>query len=294
MITTNIAPTATPINNDSKTNVTAASTAKAQTGLAQNYSQFLTLLTTQLKNQDPLSPMDSAQFTNQLVLFSQVEQQINANTTLGNIYSSLQQFQGMQAQNYVGGVVAVNSNSLNLNLTDGGISPIIGYKFESPPASVNIKIFNSNGTLVSESSGAGGKTSGQFTWDGTNGKGTKYNDGTYTVKVTGNFTGGAQKDATSVTTSAIVSNVKVDSTNGVQLELDQNNWVPLSKIDSVLASQSQLASTTTNSNLSKLNTTLTNINTVLTPAKTTPGRDNACGRYAKKLAGLRGDLKRAG
>ena len=58
----------------------APSTAtKAKTTLGSNFDTFLTLLTTQLKNQDPLSPMDSSQFTQQLVQFSQVEQSINAN-----------------------------------------------------------------------------------------------------------------------------------------------------------------------------------------------------------------------
>lgn len=56
-------------------------TAAEQSGvsLAKNFDTFLTLLTTQLKNQDPTSPMDSKEFTNQLVMFSQVEQSINQN-----------------------------------------------------------------------------------------------------------------------------------------------------------------------------------------------------------------------
>ncbi len=56
-------------------------------GLNQNFDQFLMLLTTQLKNQDPLSPMDSTQFTNQLVMFSQVEQSINQNKNLEKLIS---------------------------------------------------------------------------------------------------------------------------------------------------------------------------------------------------------------
>ncbi|MCX8506786.1 MAG: hypothetical protein ORN98_09265 [Alphaproteobacteria bacterium] len=277
MTTATLLPTATPIDNNKSTNAAgaatnsvAASTAKAQAGIGQTYSQFLTLLTTQLKNQDPLSPMDSSQFTNQLVLFSQVEQQINANTTLGNIYTSLQQFQGMQAQNYIGDIVAVNSNSFNLNISDGGMQPVIGYKFDSAPAFVDIKIFNSAGNLVAQSTGGGGKTSGQYTWDGTNGAGVRYKDGSYTVKVTGTFTGGTQKAATNVTTSAEVTNVKVDPTNGVQLELDQNGWVPLANIASVIASQSQAASSQTNAHLNNLNANLADIKSSLTPAKTTP------------------------
>src|SRR5579883_738791 len=56
--------------------------AASQSQFSSNMSSFLTLLTSQLKNQDPLSPMDSTQFTNQLVEFSQVEQQIDINSNL--------------------------------------------------------------------------------------------------------------------------------------------------------------------------------------------------------------------
>ncbi len=57
----------------------------ALASLSGDYSNFLTLLTTQLKNQDPLSPMDSTQFTQQLVQFSAVEQQINGNKKLDQL-----------------------------------------------------------------------------------------------------------------------------------------------------------------------------------------------------------------
>ena len=63
----------------------AQNTQQQSVTLAEDFSQFLTLLTTQLQNQDPLSPMDSTEFTNQLVQFSQVEQQINSNKKLDNL-----------------------------------------------------------------------------------------------------------------------------------------------------------------------------------------------------------------
>ncbi|MCC7047960.1 MAG: hypothetical protein IT562_14710, partial [Alphaproteobacteria bacterium] len=66
---------------------TATGTTKSMSKLAENFDQFLTLLTTQLKNQDPLSPMDSAQFTQQLVSFAGVEQQINTNKNLETLLS---------------------------------------------------------------------------------------------------------------------------------------------------------------------------------------------------------------
>src|ERR1700724_4418740 len=64
-----------------------ASTTDSMKQLSGNFSTFLTLLTTQLKNQDPTSPMDSNQFTQQLVMYSQVEQQIDSNTNLKTLIS---------------------------------------------------------------------------------------------------------------------------------------------------------------------------------------------------------------
>jgi len=60
----------------------AQKTTASKASLSQDFDDFLQLLTTQLQNQDPLNPMDSNEFTNQLVQFSQVEQQINSNQKL--------------------------------------------------------------------------------------------------------------------------------------------------------------------------------------------------------------------
>ena len=78
---------ATPaITSAAKSSTAANPTASTDTSaLNQNFDQFLTLLTTQLKNQDPTAPMDSAAFTNQLVSFSGVEQQIKANSQLASL-----------------------------------------------------------------------------------------------------------------------------------------------------------------------------------------------------------------
>ena len=62
-----------------------ANTPDAMKQLSGNFSTFLTLLTTQLKNQDPTSPLDTNQFTSQLVQFASVEQQINTNRSLGQL-----------------------------------------------------------------------------------------------------------------------------------------------------------------------------------------------------------------
>src|ERR1700733_3549503 len=91
MSTTTTPVTTTPVTAPVTTTATAANangtdtSADAMSQLSGNFSTFLTLLTTQLKNQDPTSPMDSNQFTQQLVEFSQVEQQINTNTNLQSL-----------------------------------------------------------------------------------------------------------------------------------------------------------------------------------------------------------------
>src|SRR3954469_12931036 len=76
--------------------------------MAGNFTQFLQLLTTQLKNQNPLDPLDTNQFTQQLVQFAGVEQQINMNTQLKTMVALQQSAQATQALNFVGATVAVN------------------------------------------------------------------------------------------------------------------------------------------------------------------------------------------
>src|SRR3954466_8260244 len=100
----------------SATSATAGSAAaSAQKQLAGNFDTFLTLLTTQLKNQDPTSPMDSNQFTQQLVEFSQVEQQIDANTNLKTLISQGTSQAGTFATSYLGKRVSVTNGQASLS-----------------------------------------------------------------------------------------------------------------------------------------------------------------------------------
>src|SRR3546814_15982085 len=100
----------------SSTDAAASSSAasSAATSLAGDFNTFLTLLTTQLKNQDPTSPMDSNEFTQQLVQFSQVEQQIDMNKNLETMISLLQSQQSSSNLKYVGKVVDVDSADATL------------------------------------------------------------------------------------------------------------------------------------------------------------------------------------
>src|SRR5690242_18729124 len=95
------------------TNTTSAA-ANAQKTLSGNFDTFLTLLTTQLKNQDPLSPMDSNQFTQQLVQFSQVEQQINSNKNLESLIALTKSQSTTSAVSYLGKTLTITDGTAAL------------------------------------------------------------------------------------------------------------------------------------------------------------------------------------
>jgi flagellar basal-body rod modification protein FlgD len=107
-MTTTTSATTAPVTTTAATTANGTtSTPDAMAQLSGNFSTFLTLLTTQLKNQDPTSPMDSNQFTQQLVEFSQVEQQINTNTNLQTLISQGTAQSAAYATGYLGKTVTV-------------------------------------------------------------------------------------------------------------------------------------------------------------------------------------------
>src|SRR5579871_1104868 len=101
----------TPVTSTGSTTTSTGTSSSndALSGLSSNFSTFLTLLTTQLKNQDPTSPMDSNQFTQQLVEFSQVEQQINTNDNLQTLISQGSSTASAMATTYLGRNVSVTN-----------------------------------------------------------------------------------------------------------------------------------------------------------------------------------------
>lgn len=151
----------------------------AGTKLADDFAQFLTLLTVQLQNQDPLSPMDSTEFTNQLVAFTGVEQQINTNQKLdslvamniGNSFSS--------ALNYVGKEASYISSEF---YHDGSPSEI-KYALNGNAVTAKIRILNEEGTIIYEADANTSTGSHDFTWDGKNKNGAQVEKGTYEIRI---------------------------------------------------------------------------------------------------------------
>ncbi len=158
----------------------AASGTNRQT-IAQNFDAFLLLLTTQLQNQNPLEPLDTNQFTQQLVQFASVEQQMKSNDTLNALLTSAQSSIVSSAASFVGMTVTA----------DGATSYLKGGKAEwnlnLPRAgTATITIRDKNGSVVKEdtqSYAAGG--SQKYGWDGKTSTGAPAADGEYTITVTG-------------------------------------------------------------------------------------------------------------
>ena len=200
-------------------NKTGASTIK----LAEDFQQFLTLLTTQLQNQDPLSPMDSTEFTNQLVQFAQVEQQINQNQKLDNLVSLQLASISSVALGYVGMDISYISSDMNYE----GKPVQINYALASEATTAKINIYDEAGTLVYSGDAPKDTGTNSFTWNGTKTNGDPLSHGTYTVKIDAiDGAGKAIENSTVVT-----GNVRgIETQNGIVYVLVGDRAVALSSI----------------------------------------------------------------
>ena len=155
---------------------TAASTSKT----TEAQSNFLKLLTEQLKNQDPLSPMDNAQMTSQLAQISTVDGIEKLNTTLTAMLSGSQSSEAVQAAALVGKGVMVGGSSLTL----AGSKAYGGFELASAADKVTVTIKDSNGLEVRKLE-LGDAEAGisNFAWDGLTSSGAQAVDGKYTMSV---------------------------------------------------------------------------------------------------------------
>lgn len=166
---------------------TPGSSASATSGtLAGNFQTFLTLLTTQLQNQNPLDPLDTNQFTQQLVQFAGVEQQLKTNDQLASLVTLQQTAQSTQALGFVGKTAVVDGSTATL--TNGAASWNLGVTKDS---TVNVTIANAAGQNVF--TGSYPVTAGDnqaFNWDGKGTDGTQWPAGKYTLTATAKDTSG--------------------------------------------------------------------------------------------------------
>lgn len=150
------------------------------TRLADNFDDFLKLLTTQLQNQDPTSPMDADQFTQQLVQFSGVEQQIKSNQTLGELAALMQAEKLSQSVSYLGAEVEAEGSVFGLG-EDGEAT--LHYELESPASRVLVRISDELGRTVALKTGEVDTGRQSITWDGRGDNGVQHTGGPFTFDI---------------------------------------------------------------------------------------------------------------
>jgi len=184
----------------------AASTQIASTtafsSLTRNFDTFLKLLTTQLRNQDPLDPLDTEKFTEQLVQFSSVEQAIKTNAHLEALIALQGAAERQSALGFVGRTVTIASD----RAATAGDGAMWSYTLPSAAASASLTIVDQNGAVVAQRAGAAGAGVHSLVWDGLASNGAKAPAGVYRLIVDARDADGAPI-AVEITTDARVSAV---------------------------------------------------------------------------------------
>ena len=172
----------TPLPSSSSSNSSGGNSlgSTADKTIAGNFQTFLTLLTTQLQNQNPLDPLDTNQFTQQLVQFAGVEQQLKTNDSLQTLVTMQQTAQATQALEFVGKTAIVSGNSTALSNSKAT------WELNVPTAStIHISIANSAGqTVYTGNFSANAGTNQPFAWNGLGSDGTQWPEGLYTMTAT--------------------------------------------------------------------------------------------------------------
>ena len=205
---------------------TSTATGTDAATIAGNFTQFLTLLTTQLKNQNPLDPMDTNQFTQQLVQFAGVEQQLKTNDRLDSILTNSKASAAATASSLIGKTVTADGRSATLD-DDGAtwqLTPARAAK------SATITISDAKGNVVATKTTTLSAGSQTFTWDGRGTSGISQAAGTYSIKVDALDATGAQvsvdtKVSGPVTSVDLSGSEPVLSVGGITL--------PLSSVQSI-------------------------------------------------------------
>ena len=147
--------------------------------LSGNFNSFLNMLMTQLQNQDPTNPMDSQQFTTELVQFSGVQQQVATNTNLSQLIQLTQGSDIMQSSSMVGQKVQVQSSQIALQNGTGAIN------FTTSAAEpVTVQISDAAGHVLRTASLTSKAGANSWTWDGSTDNGGSEPDGAYNIAVT--------------------------------------------------------------------------------------------------------------
>ncbi len=208
------------------TSTSSGASASALDSLTSNFNSFLNLLMTQLQNQDPTSPMDTTQFTSELVEFAGVQQQIDTNTNLNQLIQLTQGEETLQGSSMIGKQVDLSSSTLPLQNGKGTID----YTAIEANEPIGLTVTNSAGSevfstmLTSAQSGAN-----SYTWNGQSDSGNQLPDGAYTISMQGTL----GSTLTNINFSVLGNVTGVVNNNGT-IDLNVGSLtVPLSSVQSV-------------------------------------------------------------
>lgn len=228
------------VSQDLLNSVNTSKKAKAAEGSVQaDQDKFMTLLVTQLKNQDPMNPLDNAQITSQLAQLSTVTGVNKLNTTLESLKASYQSSEAMQATNMIGHGVLVEGN--NVSLIEG--KGILGAEIVSPADKVSVIITDPSTGKDVQTIELGAQKAGivPIAWDGipdpkkldAAGKPITLKDGKYLIRVVAEKGGEAVKDAKALSFDSVVS-VTTNAKDGVKLNLPGKGMVTMADIKQIL------------------------------------------------------------
>lgn len=200
--------------------------AESQATIAENFDAFLSLLTTQLQNQNPLEPLDTNEFTAQLVQFTNVEQAIETNKNLEQLVALSVTSAFTSAVGYIGKTVVASGQAAELS---GGIATW-NYDLSAPSPDTQITVFNSAGLPVHTETRSAASGDNSFVWNGQLSDGTAAPAGTYTIQIDAKDANG---NTVSVDTEIEGEVTAVDLTGAEPVLTVNGQEIALSKVKSI-------------------------------------------------------------
>ena len=201
-------------------------TAADKQEIAGNFQQFLTLLTTQLKNQNPLDPLDTNQFTQQLVQYAGVEQQLKSNDRLDSILSNAKSSSAASATGFIGQNVTADGRTAQLK--DGSATWSLTPSRAAKQATITIS--DAKGNVVATQTKALSAGAQTFAWDGRSSSGFTSANGTYSIKVDAVDATGSRVSVDTKLTGKVDS---IDLSGTEPVLLVGNSRLPVSSVRSI-------------------------------------------------------------
>jgi flagellar basal-body rod modification protein FlgD len=212
--------------------VSSVSSSTTTSAVSSTYSltadDFLTLLLTELENQDPTDPCSTADMISEFSDLSMISQSETTNSYLESLLDYASAGSSSQALSYLDRTVSYSGDSITVS---GGSCTAAGFTLSSDASDVTATIYNSSGSVV-RTVDLGSMSAGSYTysWDGTNSSGSTVSDGTYTVKYTATDSSGSSVTVTAGGSAAVTGIVY---RSGVAYLVTDQGEIPLSSVTAV-------------------------------------------------------------